>query len=497
MKTSFVISTLGLAQLIINFFFQFFILNLFGAGEALDIFYASNTLNIIIYAIATSSINNAITPILIKHYKRKNYRIFRELSNSIFNLLFVTFLVLAILQFVFAEQIIHLILPGFSDKKLETTILFFQVQAFISIPVILTSLLIALNYTFEQYYRTIIIPIIGQVLQITFVYFFYKELGLVVLIFGLIILQISTFLLLGIPFLKFYKPEIKLNTELRKSVKIIYPLLLSSSFSKSNLIVDRFFASTLTAGSITILLYVGKIIQMFSSVINKGIGIVTLRKFSFIVDSDEFNNEFVRVYKVLIFIIIPTSLGIIFFLEDTLSLVLISNNIEPEDTKKIYYVVLALIGFFIGGSLNGPITNAFYAKGLTTIIARLNVILQLFGIALKIGLFLIMGFWGLPIAFSINSLVGLIILLTYYNKYISKFSGKIFFKYFLSVLLIATFSTLLSILILENFLGRTLLRLIIASFFFVVSYFSLSYYFEKEISRIVLTKLSNFFYKSS
>ena len=477
-------------QIIVSFFFQIFIANIFGIGVDLDIFFASSTINLIILAIASSSVNSAITPILIKHYKNKDYKTLRELANSFFNILFITFLFLAFIQYTFAEQILKVILPGFGGEKLLKTIYFFRIQAFLSIITISTALFVALYYTLKKFYRTVLIPVIGQIMQIIFVYLFHKQYGIYSLVYGLVLSQIISFVLLSMPFIKYYRLKIVFNKYLKESVQKIYPLIISSGFSKSNIVVDRFFASSLSSGSITLLQYGQRIIQMISVFINKGISIVSLRKFSLKQDDDKsFQQQFFTLYKVMLFVIIPVVFLIIFFLRDALQIIVLSNKISSNDVNNIYLVILAFIGFLIGGTLNAPITNAFYAKGFTKIISKASVSIQIFGIILKITLFFIIGFWGLPIAFSINSLLTVFVLLILYNRNIYKIDALKMGLYFLRILVVSAIAIIIPLFI-NILLNQTIISACLNSAIFIILYFVVSMFLEKDISHLLFSKIN-------
>ena len=471
-------------------FYQVVILNIFGFNGELDIYFASNTINFIIVAISVGAMNFAITPILIKHYKSNDEKKLGELFSSLFNIIFLCFFLIALFQYFFASYILQIILPGFSIADLEIAVQLFRIQAFLSIITILSALLLSMHYTFNFLYRTIIYPLIAQVVQLLFVWIFYKQFGIFALMYGLIISQFITFVLFTFPFIKLYKFKIIFNSELKDASRKIFPLILSSSFSKSNILIDRFFASTLSLGSITLLQYGEKIIRIITDFINKGISLVSLRKFSFDQDNEkEFQRLFYMICKTIIFIIVPSIFLIVFYLRDALNLVVLSKNLSSSDVDNIYLVSIAFIGIFIGGSLSSTITNAFYAKGLTKLVAKMNVILQIFGIGLKIGLFYLIGFWGLPIALSITSMTGSFVLLVLYYFYIYNYNRKLLFKYFIKLLFISFLAIITPIYLIDSIIDLWMVRLFIGPLLFVVTFILLALKFEKDISIIIYNKL--------
>ena len=98
----------------------------------------------------------------------------------------------------------------------------------------------------------------------------YETLGIFSLVYALAFHQ---FIALSNSFIKYYQLSIKINTELKDAFMKMYPLLLSSTFSKSDILVDRYFASALVAGSISLLHYGQLFINTLTSIVNKGISL--------------------------------------------------------------------------------------------------------------------------------------------------------------------------------------------------------------------------------
>ena len=456
--------------------------NVFGIDCDLDVFYASNTVNLILVGVAIGSLNYAVTPILIKYYKDDDFDKLRELANSIFNVIFSFFLLLAVVQWLFAEQIVNVILPGFEGESKKLTIQFYRIQAFLSIFSVLTGILVALHYTFKQYYRTVIIPLFSQVIYIAFVFLSYKSWGIHSLLYGLVVSQMVSFIALGVTFAKQYRMIIVFSREFVDALKKIYPLILSSAFSKSDILIDRFFASALQAGSITLLLYGQKIIGIVTTFINRGVSIVSLRTFSLRQDNKKaFQDHFLLLYKGMIFVVVPAVFIIVFFLQDALQIIIFSKRVTQSDVNNIYLVALSLTGIFIGGSLSGVIVNTFYAKGLTGIVSKVSIIINTVGFGLKLALFYTIGFFGLPIALSVKSLVNTVVLLVLYNKHIYKIEYRVLIRYLVKTLSMAGVSIIIPLTV-NAFIASWIIKSACGSALFLVIYFVICLSFEKDIS---------------
>lgn len=433
-------------QLAIAFAFQLFILKIFGITENLDIYFASNTINMIIVGVATSALNYSTTPIFIKYFKNRRFKTFQNLANSLLSLLFVIFLVLAILQTMFSVQITALIFPGFLGNENKLIADMFAVQAFISIISILIGVLNAINYTFNKLYITIIIPLFGSILQIVFVYFTYQSLGIFSLVYALGLFQLFVFIGLGGSFIKYYRFKIKIDENLKDAWTKMYPLILSSSFSKSDILVDRYFASTLIAGSITMLHYGQLFINILTSFVNKGISLVSLRKFSTIMENKEkFNDYFLNLYQIMLVISMFFIIQVVLASDTILYYALGSESFSSEKLEILYIVIISFLGMFLGGILSSVLVNAFYSKGLTSLVSKMSITLHALGIVVKIVAFKLYGFYTLAIVMSIKSIIGSILLVWLYNIYIYKIEYMSFIFFFFKVFCLSSFLLLLSL----------------------------------------------------
>lgn len=467
---------MSLFQLVIAFAFQLFILKIFGITENLDIYFASNTINMIIVGVATSALNYSTTPIFVKYFKNRRLKTFQNLANSLLSLLFIIFVVLAILQSLFSVQITAFIFPGFTGDENKLVSEMFAIQAFISILSILIGVLNAINYTFNNLYRTVVIPIIGSALQIVFVYFTYESLGIFSLVYALGLFQLFVFIGLSMSFAKYYKFKIKIDDNLKDAWKKMYPLILSSSFSKSDILVDRYFASTLVAGSITILHYGQLFINILTSFVNKGISLVSLRKFSTIMeDKERFNDYFLNLYQIMLVISMFFVIQVVLASDTVLHYALSGESFSTEKLEMLYVVIVSFLGMFLGGILSSVLVNAFYSKGLTSLVSKMSITLHALGIVVKIVAFKLYGFYALAIIMSIKSIIGSILLVWLYNTNIYKIQYMKFIFFFFKGFFVSTFLLLISLYFKSTGLNISVLMAISS-----VIYIALYYKFLKE-----------------
>ena len=155
----------------------------------MDIYLSSNTINYILVGVASGAINYALTPELIKLRVLCRYKQLVTLINSIVNIIFIFFLIFAMIQFYFSNNIATILFPGFSDDDNILLGELLAIQAFISIVSVLIGVLNSINYTFNNIYRTILSPIVAGLLQIIFVYYTFEQYGIYSLVYALALNQ--------------------------------------------------------------------------------------------------------------------------------------------------------------------------------------------------------------------------------------------------------------------------------------------------------------------
>jgi putative peptidoglycan lipid II flippase len=443
MNKSIFISLLTIFQLSITFLFQIFILNIFGISSDVDIYLSSNTINYILVGVASGAINYALTPELIKLRVLCRYKQLVTLINSIVNIIFIFFLIFAMIQFYFSNNIATILFPGFSDDDNILLGELLAIQAFISIVSVLIGVLNSINYTFNNIYRTILSPIVAGLLQIIFVYYTFEQYGIYSLVYALALNQLFIFATLGYGYFSYYKVKIIFNRKLTHVYNKIAPLFVSATFSKSDILVNRYFASMLDAGSIVLLHYGLLFISTISTVVDKGVSIVTLRKFS-LIDShniEEFNLYFKNTYKIMLYVTMIMTAFIVVFSDIVLEFIFSDNKFNKDQVETLYYVVISFLGVFVGGVLSSVLVNAFYSKGLTAIVSKMSIAVQAVAIPVKILFFHMYGFFALVLVTSFHYLVTFILLIILYDKYIHQISyiefGRVFvFSFILGLITI-------------------------------------------------------------
>jgi len=422
MKQSLIISIITIFQLTLALVFQVVVLKIFGLDTNLDLFYASNTISLILVTIATSSLNYVLTPIFIKLLNENKIHRLKRLISSFINLSIIIFVIASLFLSIYNKEISLILFPGFKGEDNVLLAEMLALQSFISIFTVIVGILTAVNYSQNKLFRTVALPIVATLFQLLCVYITHDSLGILSIVLASAINQAFLLFGLGYGYFKSYQFTIRFDKVFIKSIKTIYPLMISSFFSKSDLFVNRYFASTLVAGAISSLHFGLLVVSLLSTFINKGISIVSLRYFSNNSgNSVATNNYFFTLCQTMLVITFYVVLNVILFLPFIFEIFLQDELISVAKISVLNNVILSLLGVFVGGVLSSVIVNPLYTKGFTAVVAKVSISLQVISLLCLIVFFKLFGFYALPIVMSIKSLTNSLLLLLLYNKYIFSF----------------------------------------------------------------------------
>lgn len=403
-----VISILSLFNVVTSFLFQIYLASTFGIGIELDLYFLSGTINIIISSIITSGVNNSMVPVVIKHFNKGNYKDGWRIINTIISFMSLIYIVLMTLQITFSTEIISIMGPGLDETQVSLASQMFQIQAIISLITINNGFLNSVNYVHERFFLTIIATIFSTLINLLFVVVFQLKLGIMSVVYGYLIGQIVQTILLSIKYWSKLRISIKLDANSKNVLLNMLPLFFSSSISKTGIFIDRFLASQLLPGSITLLSYGQRIVSAINEVLIKAFSLTSLTSLSHEYSKDnifKFKQSMQQLLVKMFIIIIPVIIGLFLYGHELISLVFVRGNFLESDAHKLSIIIILMIGSFVGGSLNSVLANCFYIFGETKFVSKISIFTHVLSIFIKIILFYALGVFGLALSISISSIL--------------------------------------------------------------------------------------------
>jgi putative peptidoglycan lipid II flippase len=396
----------------------------FGAGDALDAYYAAFRIPDLIFTLLVlGALFSAFIPVFTEYISKGEKKTAFFIANSIINLSVIVLLLAGIFIFIFAPQLMSIIAPGFKTNldKIQTTINLTRLMLICPILFGISNIIGGILNSFKRFYAYALAPVVYNLGIISGALFLVPLYGIYGLAYGVIlgaflhmIIQIPAVFQTGYRF----RPNWNVTHKAVKQIgKLMLPQSLSLGVGQIKLIVDTMIASILRSGSVAIINLANNI-QTVPTVIF-GISYATtifpnLAEKASLGKEKEFVDDFSWAFRQICFLIIPSSLGLILLRAQVVRLVLGAAKFTWEDTR----LAAAALGFFaislIAQATVPLLARCFYAMQDT----KTPLIFTITSVAVNIAAaFLLASYFGfqhgvkgLALAFTIASFVNMFLL---------------------------------------------------------------------------------------
>src|SRR3990167_685340 len=390
----------------------------------LDIFFASFRIPDFVFEILiTGAVSSAFIPIFIKY--QKNQDKVNENISSIINIISLIFFGFVIALYIFADNLIPLMTPGFSGEKIQIIINYSKILLIGQLPfMIFASFLTGLGHANKIFILSAIAPIAYNVSIIIATILFADKLHLVAPIIGVIsgsfllfITQIPLMFNSGFSYL----PILKITKGLKEFFGMIVPRVITVLSAKIDATVDLILTSMLGAGSYTVF-YLAQHLQLLPvSILGISFGQASLPYMSEVYQDkkfDEFKKLIIDSILSIFFLTIPI---MSFFLFARTPLVRLFFGGDKFDWDATVQTALTLSYFALSIPLHSIyyfITRCFYAfldsktPFYNSVFAILvNILLSTYFIFI-----LKLPVWSLGVSFSISITLNVLLLLYFLAK---------------------------------------------------------------------------------
>lgn len=370
----------------------------FGASIQLDIYFAAFRIPDLVYNILIlGGVVIAFLPLFSEYFSQDQKNAWEFTSNCLNIFLFLLILI-SLLFFLFAPFLMRIIVPGFSEEKLNPTVFLTRILFLSSILLGLSSIFSGILQYFNRFLVYSLCPILynlGIILGILVISPYFGILGVVFgVIFGAILhllIQIPSALNCGFryqPIFNFKDPKLK------RVFLLMLPRTFAISFQEINWTVITAIASTLATGSIAIFNFANNIQYFPIGIVGLSLAVAAFPALSkdWVENKEKFLESFSLVFRQTLYLIIPISILIFVFRNQVVEIILKIGQVvlkygqfSPQAAK----LTAACLGLFSLGifaqSLIPLISRAFFAfqdtktPTLVAIISvALNIILSLF-----------------------------------------------------------------------------------------------------------------------
>ncbi len=395
----------------------------FGSGYLSDIYNAALIIPGTFISIALSGVNTALVPTLSKAERDGNKDDFFE---NFLSIGIIVSIILILIIVLFAPWLVKVVVYGYTGQKFLEIVKYTRFLSLMAGFQLVTYIFVGYLQQNNRFYiaAAIAIPmnfiiIIGLIVS--------KTNSLLLLVILTIVGYLSQLIFVIYPFIREkykYKFGIRFKDKYLKSfIALIVPIVITTSAGQINVIVDGTLASSLKEGSLTLINYSGVVFNVFISVVILSFSTVIFTKQSTL-SSEENRHELCSFTKQnlshVLFIITPLLIGVLFFSKEIITILFVRGKFTQEDGYIAGHILFFYSLSLISVTVKEILSKFFFAIGdsKTTMLPTFVTIGS--NIALNFILVNIIGLYGLPIASSIASYIGMAVMYYLANKHFKK-----------------------------------------------------------------------------
>lgn len=448
-KTAFLIMLIAILSKFVGFFRELTLAYFYGASYISDAFLIAITIPITILAFISTSIDTAYIPLYNKILANRGEKEAYLFTNNLLNISALIGLLISIITFVYAENIVPIFASGFDEETLALAVRFTRISV-ISIPFTISQAIISSLLRIKGIQLLPAMVAIPMNISMIFAIIISSRGYLSLLGWGILIASANQ-LLFFLPslFKSGFKYSAVLNVKDLNILKLLMlstPIIIGVAVDDLNKIIDRTIASNLAEGAITSLNYANMVIGIIYGVFILSIAIAIYPKMSEYASQNQLESLKSLITSSItgvIILVIPSIVGYMIFSDQIISLMFDRGAFDTTallmTSEALFFYSLGILGVGLRELLARP----FYAMQDT----KTPVINGMLGITLNIILNIILsrilGIGGLALATSISANFTALLLLVNLRKKIGAFGIK---KMGISLLKILSASTLMGVI---------------------------------------------------
>lgn len=368
-KATFIIAVLTLVSRLSGLIRTRLFTSRFGAGQTLDIYYASFRIpDFITNVLILSTLTVALLPVFTKTLLQNKQKAY-ELAHSILTIAFLVMVVVCVVVMLFLGPLTRTFLPGFSGESLAATIQLTRIilvaQVIFSISNLFTTLLNAQ----KRFIVAATAPVLYNVGIIGGLLFVYPHVGLIGLGYGVVLGACLHLLLQAIELARlgfFWKPIIAWNNSGIKQVLALFiPRLFYLDLSQVSLLVASFLGSLLSSGSISVfsLAFDLQAVPTGIFALSAAVAVFPVLSESYAAqDTERFWRTLATTITQTLFFIIPISVVMLVLRAHIVRLLFGTGKFDWNDTIATFQVLGVFTFSLFSQSLIPILSRALYAR---------------------------------------------------------------------------------------------------------------------------------------
>lgn len=387
------------ASLVLGFLSQLYLVAHVGAGSTTDAFFAALTLPLLVLAVISGSLTNVLVPLFVGHADER-----ASPAWGFFGLAGLVFGGLALVLGASAPLWVRLLFPGFDDEALGLTVVLTRIHLVGMVFTALYAVELASCHARGRFVWPDLTSPLGGVLSLALLVWGLDRYGIEFAAWAYV-LRFALPTLLLLPQLGSFRTSSLSRDLVATAWARVKPLLLATSYYKSGVVVDRFFASLAPAGGLSLLnlaqqLHAGIFQVVANAVVNPMVPrLVAAER----VGSNE---TFQTIYRSRLKWVVAGTTAIVVAAavvgRPVIEFVFGPGETTTDQQQLLYLLFIALAGYLIGGGSGQVLAATFYATGDTKFPAKVGVVGFTLSVLLKLIGFWLFGLVGVAVAASVH-----------------------------------------------------------------------------------------------
>ena len=423
---AFVVGAASLASRIVGVLRDRALASTFGAGHALDAYYAAFRLPDFLYSlIILGALSAGFIPVFSEYLETREKRDAWKLAEQVLSVVGATMAVTCALLALLSPVIIPLTVPGFEGENLALTIRLGRIMFLSPFFLGLSAVMGGILQSTRRFVAFSLAPVVYNLAIILGVYAFAPTFGIEGLAWGVVLgaflhfaVQTTVALRLGLSRIPWpsFRPE-----GVRRIVKLMLPRTAGLAVSQLNLVILLVFASALPTGSVAVFNLANNLQSFPVGLVGISFAVAAFPLLTAAAsrkDRDGFNHTLDSAARKIVFFILPATALFFLLRAQIVRLVLGTGVFDWDDTIRTATILGVFLISLLGQALVPLLARAFYAYQNTMTPLWIGLVSEIVNIGLAFLLRGPYGIVGLAIAFSAATYVnGVLLFLAFERRY--------------------------------------------------------------------------------
>jgi putative peptidoglycan lipid II flippase len=396
---------LSAANICIAFLFQWYVFIRLGPGMETDALFAGMTIPQLVLAVVSGSLVHVLVPFFSG---KSEDRLQHEVWEFVF---FIggLFSLLAIFLCILAPWWVPLTVPGFKETTQILTVELTRIQLIGMVFTAINGVQWAAYHARQQFRWAEFTPIVASAIAFPLLIWALPRFGVTAAAWITTLRMGLQTLLLASGMGRPMHPKRK-STDISEVWRRIRPLLLGAGYYKTDPLMDRFLLSMVDNGNLSLYYLAQQIYSAVSQMLNKAITaplLPVLSRLHKAGDSEGVRRTYNHALLQMGILSLTGLLILGLFGQNLLAVLVGHGNVGTGNVYVLWWLMLWLVGMFIGGVMGQVSSSLFYASGDTTTLTRISMFTYTAYIPAKVVFFYYWNVTGLAIATSVYYITNL------------------------------------------------------------------------------------------